>query len=250
MSKKLIYSALSEQGLRDNNEDLLVACPISNDCYLFICIDGIGGENGGEVAASIAASSIQSYLYDTPKADLNELRMAVTAANNNIIEMQKNPHVAHMGCVLTACIINTKTGMMHISHVGDTRLYTLQSDSGSLIKQTKDDSFVGQLFDQGLISEEEAMTHPKRNRINKCLGAKPLTYFSDYLYTTSISIDRIQSVLLCSDGLYDVVSSKEIRMVLSDSGSPETNSKELVEMAMRNRSHDNISVICININNL
>ncbi len=246
--KNIVYFPISEQGLRDNNEDYCRVESISDGSdVLAIIADGVGGENAGEVASMVTCKGIAEYLAHMENISLDDLRMAVTTANNDVIELQKNPRYENMATVVSACVISPKDNVIHICHVGDTRIYALWNDGIELSKLTKDHSFVGRQFDEGLISEREAMLHPKRNRIDKCIGSRPLTYFSDYLFATSFELTKFNRILLCSDGVYDVVSSSEIRSILVQNPDATKAAGELVKRALEFGSHDNISVIVINL---
>lgn len=244
----LKYFHISEQGLRDNNEDYCLVESISDGSdVLAIVADGVGGENAGEIASMVTCKVISEYLAHLDNIGLEDLRMAVTTANNDVIELQKNPRYENMATVVSACVISPKDNVIHICHVGDTRIYALCSDGIELCKLTKDHSFVGRLFDEGLISETEAMLHPKRNRIDKCIGSRSLNYFSDYLFVDSFELTKFNRILLCSDGVYDVVSSSEIHSILVHNPDARKAAEELVKKALEFGSHDNISAIVINL---
>lgn len=242
------YFPISEQGLRDNNEDFCLIEPISGGTdVLAIIADGVGGDNAGEVVSMVTCKVIAEYLAHLDNISLEDLRMAVTTANNDVIELQKNPIYENMATVVSACVISPKDNVIHICHVGDTRIYALCNDGTELSKLTNDHSFVGRLFDKGFISENEAMLHSKRNRIDKCIGSRPLNYFSDYLFASSFELTKFNKILLCSDGLYDVVSSSEIHSILVHNSCAKKTTEELVKMALEFGSHDNISAIVINL---
>lgn len=244
----ITYYSISEQGLRDNNEDnCLIELISGRSEVLAIIADGVGGENAGEVASMVTCKVISEYLAHLDNIGLDDLRMAVTTANNDVIELQRNPRYENMATVVSACVISPKDNVVHICHVGDTRIYALSNDGIELTKLTKDHSFVGRLFDEGLISENEAMLHPKRNRIDKCIGSRPLNYFSDYLFASSFELMKFKRILLCSDGLYDVVSSSEIHSILGHNSCAKTAANNLVKRALECGSHDNISAIVIDL---
>lgn len=247
--KPIEYAYLSEQGLRDNNEDACAAMMLNERYALFVVIDGVGGEDAGEVAASIAAETITSYLAGMDDIILDDLKLSVITANNNIIDMQAVPRQSHMACVLTAGVIDIFAKLAHICHVGDTRLYTLDKDN-KLHKITPDHSLVGRLLDSGQISEEEARKHIRRNVIDRALGMQRLNYFTEYLYTATISTEDLQQIMLCSDGVYDVLPSESILSILVNENSPENIVKALVGSALKKGSHDNISAISIRLKNI
>lgn len=245
--KKITYFSVSEQGRRENNEDLCLTEPLADGKYLLAVIcDGVGGENGGEVASYIAAKTLRDYLTEYRSINIEMLRMGLIAANNAIIELQTNPRYEHMSTCVSSCILSPGTNELHICHVGDTRVYAYNRKSGKLSKLTADHSYVGHIYDTGKITERQAMNHPKRNRIDRCLGACRLSYFDDYIYAVTIPLEKIDRLLLCSDGLYDIVSSEEMKQVLVAEESPEIAAEILINKALSKGSHDNISTIVIN----
>lgn len=246
MKRHIRFAALSEKGLRENNEDLCVVKYIDDNHLLCICIDGVGGENGGEIAASIAAETITKYLESSCQPDLSDLKMAVISANNSIMEMQVNPRLAHMSCVLTACLIDLASLTVHICHVGDTRLYIHQTGA-QLSKITPDHSWVGRMLDSGQISEEEAMNHPRRNMISRALGVQRLDWFSKYVFTDSISAENVDLILLTTDGVYDIISSSRMNDIIREDKQPDDIAAALVESAISGGSHDNCSVIVVRL---
>jgi hypothetical protein len=135
----------------------------------------------------------------------------------------------------------------YYAHVGDTRLYLLRDNT--LVKQTKDQSFVGFLEDTGRLTEEAAMTHPKRNEINKALGFDPsIPIHSDYIETGESPFLPGDSILLCSDGLTDMINSSEITSILLKNTSLQKKGKELIEAANNAGGKDNITVVLVQNN--
>lgn len=246
MKRQIRFASISEKGLRENNEDLCVVKYLDDNYLLCICIDGVGGENGGEIAASIAAETITKYLESSCQPDLSDLRMAVIAANNSIIEMQVNPRLAHMSCVLTTCLFDIVASTLHICHVGDTRLYIHRHD-GHLSKITPDHSWVGRMLDSGQISEEEAMNHPRRNMISRALGVQRLDWFCKYVFADSISTENIDLILLTTDGIYDIISSDRMNGIIVDKEQADEIANALVDRAISGGSHDNCSVIVVRL---
>lgn len=246
MSEKYIYAALSEQGYRENNEDLCHVQSLADDSYLLAVVcDGVGGEQAGEVASYIAVKVLSDFLSGYSEIDLDILRRGVIAANNAIIEMQLNPRYDRMCTCMSACILSYKTDKLLISHIGDTRIYSYATMSDVITKLTRDHSYVGEKLDRDEISERQAMSHPKRNRITRCLGSRSLSYDDDYIYAAEYSLKDIDSLILISDGVYDAVSSAEIKDIIATVHPPETAARSIVDEAIANKSRDNISVIVI-----
>jgi hypothetical protein len=149
-----------------------------------------------------------------------------------------------MACVLTMALVDASNNQFYYAHIGDTRLYLFRDNS--LVKVTKDHSFVGFLEDSGRLSEEEAMTHPKRNEINKALGFDPqMALHADYVETGSSPFLPGDLLLLCSDGLTDLVNSSTITAILNSNGGLPEKAKELVAAANRAGGKDNITVVLV-----
>ncbi len=157
---------------RTNNEDSFAIQQIWDDNHvLALAIDGVGGYEGGEIAAEIARKSIVEYLESYANGErIDLLKQAVIYANNNIFTERKNqPQYANMSCVLTAIIVEINERRINMAHVGDTRLY--QYSNGEIQKLSHDHSLVGYREEIGELSEEEAMKHPQRNIIGRDVGS-------------------------------------------------------------------------------
>src|SRR5690606_13459922 len=130
-------------------------------------------------------------------------------------QKRQSGELPRMSCVLTVAILDAEKEMMYVAHVGDTRGYIFRK--GELIKFTKDHSIVGFKEDNGYITEEEAMQHPQRNEISKMLGEQLLDANDSegYLDVFEHSFFPNDIVLLCSDGLTDLVTRKGISDILS-----------------------------------
>ncbi|HZH38149.1 MAG TPA: protein phosphatase 2C domain-containing protein, partial [Flavisolibacter sp.] len=185
--------------IRDNNEDTFLAETLPNGWIVACVIDGVGGYEGGEVAAEIARTTVQRYLQQLAPDPLQRLRDSLLQANLTIYnEKLQLRGKDQMACVVTLAVVDMENNQFYYAHVGDTRLYLLRDHS--LVKVTKDHSFVGFLEDSGRLSEKEAMAHPKRNEINKALGFDPqIDLKEDYIETGSSPFLPGDMLLLCSD---------------------------------------------------
>ena len=191
--------------IRDNNEDSFIAEKLSNGWVVACVIDGVGGYEGGEVAAEIARTTIMEKLQQLPADPIQAMKESLQLTNQNIYnEKLSGKGNNQMACVVTLAMVDVENNQFYYSHVGDTRLYLLRDHS--LVKVTKDHSFVGFLEDSGRLSEKEAMSHPKRNEINKALGFDvQMDVKEDYIETGSSPFLPRDMLLLCSDGLTDLV---------------------------------------------
>jgi PPM family protein phosphatase len=152
-----------------------------------------------------------------------------------------------MACVLTLAVVDIENNQFYYAHVGDTRLYLLRDNS--LVKVSKDHSFVGFLEDSGRLSEESAMRHPKRNEINKALGfGKQIETEPEYIQTGQSPFLPKDILLLCSDGLTDMVNHGDITSILLQKGSLEDKATKLVEVANDHGGKDNITVVLVQNN--
>lgn len=235
--------------VRQNNEDTFIAEPIMNNRYIAACaIDGVGGYEGGEVAAQIARDTILGYLRIPSGEVLTMLREALSAANEKIFaERQNNPRLADMACVVTLALADIENNKFYYVHVGDTRLYLFRDQT--LVKITRDQSFVGFLEDSGRLSEEAAMNHPKRNEINKALGfdARIATQ-PDYIETGESPFLPGDMLLLCSDGLTDMVDNRTMTSILLTRGSLQEKTSALIDAANSAGGKDNITVVLVHNN--
>lgn len=240
---KFSYCGKTDQGrCRSNNEDAYVVQPLWDDHHvLAVAIDGVGGRKGGEVAAEISQKAIPEYLEDEGgKNPLLDLRDAVLYADNCITSYRNG---GDMCCVLTAAIIDGQARKIYIAHVGDTRLY--QFANGELVKLTKDDSIVGPLEESGELTEKEAMNHPHRNIITKSVGHSNLNDKPDSVFVKELDFDVPTAFLLCSDGLYDMVTSKKMAHILAKNGKVESKVDALIQAANKAGGRDNVTVVLV-----
>lgn len=231
---------------RTNNEDSFLAEPIGNKTMVLAAvIDGVGGYHGGEVAAALAKDEFANQLAKASTDIIPKLIAAFKQANEAILKRkQAEPELSEMACVATLVVADIDNNLFYYAHVGDTRLYLFRD--GSLVKISKDHSFVGFLEDSGRLDENSAMSHPKRNEINKAIG------FSDLITTDESYIETGQSpflpgdlLLLCSDGLTDMVDRDGIINMIGQSDSLEKKATNLINLANENGGRDNITVVLV-----
>lgn len=245
------FFGISDTGkLRDNNEDTFIAEALPGKRYIIGCvIDGVGGYAGGEIAASIARDAIlrqfKNEIADIPRM----MTEALTMANDRIRqEKEALVHYDKMACVATLAVADLTENLFYYAHVGDTRLYLLRDSS--LIKVTKDHSFVGFLEDSGRLSEDAAMKHPKRNEIDKALGfIRPSDLRNDYIETGQSPFLPGDMLLVCSDGLTDLVNKSSISAILAETSSLAEKARQLVDAANNNGGKDNITTVLIKNSN-
>ncbi len=211
---------------------------------IFIIADGMGGEAAGEVAAQQAVDSILKRLSEESGTAARRIREAITSANNEICRLAgRNPLWSGMACVLTTALIEDKT--LHIGHVGDSRLYKIQKNT--IAKITRDHSPVGQREDSGELTELEAMRHPRRNEVFRDVGSQPHQPDDpDFIEYLQIPFESDAAYLLCSDGLSDMLTSKEISgAVTENADNPREAVRQLIKKANAAGGKDNVSVVVI-----
>ena len=208
---------------------------------VYCVIDGVGGHNAGERAAAIAADVLRGSMARTSEADL---RAAFTRASDAIYEAAaKDAALTGMACVVSLAAVSN--GTVRFAHVGDTRLYKLHG--GTIKKLTRDQSPVGELEDNGALTETEAMRHPRRNEIYKDLGSRPPgPDIAASVLTGEATFEPDAALLICSDGLTDQVSSGSIRRIVEAfAGSPALAVQELLTAANDAGGKDNVTVVIV-----
>ena len=172
---------------------------------LFIVIDGVGGQAAGGKAADVALAMLRERLERETGPVAERVREAIAVANNEIYRLASSrPEWDGMACVLTVAVV--KDGTATIGHVGDTRLYKLRA--GRIEKITRDHSPVGEREDAQELSEFEAMRHPRRNEVYRDVGSEPHAPGDpEFVDMHEIPFDADDALLLCSDGLSDLVDS-------------------------------------------
>lgn len=235
-------AALSDPGIiRSNNEDRVYA---DDTRGIYIVIDGVGGEAGGERAAAIAEEELLARLGRNTGALEERIREGIALAGRRILEQaRRNASLEGMSCVLTVAVVNG--GEVVVGHVGDTRLYKLRR--GVIEKITRDHSPVGMREDAGEMSERAAMQHPRRNEIFRDVGSEERAPGdAGFIDIVRVPFEPDAALLLCSDGLTDLVTSAEIARVASrGAGDPVRIVRELVQLANDAGGKDNVSVIYV-----
>lgn len=228
---------------RDMNQDYYYISNPEDSLKIYILADGMGGYNGGEIASKLATTTALSYIQsnfeDTPKEREDILKLVKSAmeyANMVVYEKSKEQkELEGMGTTLEVCLIyNNK---LYLGHVGDSRIYRLRGEF--FRKLTHDHSYVQKLVKDGTITQEEADHHPKKNMLMKALGC---TAFVEPDVTVKGFI-KDDIVLICSDGLTNMVEEQEIYNILKKEGT--LAAEKLVEKANENGGYDNITAIVI-----
>jgi protein phosphatase len=234
----------SDKGLlRENNEDSIY---VNDKVGVYVLADGMGGHEGGEMASNIAVNTIAKILCatytDRQKKNFQQIvHKALQEANEEIILFRKTDfNFANMGTTVAISIFLDE--VFYYTHLGDSRAYLYKKEEG-LIQLTTDDSLVMEMVKQGMISKDELRTHNLRHIITRYLGTPELVLPELQHCYTEIN----DCIILCSDGLTNMLSDKEILSILRGniSRGPQSVCDTLVDKANTNGGDDNISVIVI-----
>ena len=233
---------LTHKGMvRENNED---SYAVYSDGYaalpnLFIVADGMGGHQAGEVASQSAIEFFLAYIDNNKLAEdgvMDLLTGAVQYANEKVYEKARTAReLFGMGTTLTACVMDN--GRLNIAHVGDSRLYVIEGNS--LRQITSDHTYVYEMVKAGHITPEEALVHPRRNALTKAIGIDSMVGADGYI----VECTEDSLVLICSDGLTNMVSEDEIINTVKLSDGLESCAEKLIENANKNGGIDNITVV-------
>ena len=226
---------------RDVNEDRF---HVDAGRGIFFVIDGVGGHAAGGKAADVALARLRERLERETGTVADRIREAITIANNEIHRLAATrPEWDGMACVLTVVVL--RDGRATIGHVGDTRLYVIRG--GQLEKITHDHSPVGEREDAGEIGELEAMRHPRRNEVYRDCGSDAHEPADEqFVEIQEIAFGPDSALLVCSDGLTDLIDSSAIlRVVTQSAGDPHRVAAALVDAANEAGGKDNVTAVFV-----
>jgi len=241
----LTISSLSDVGrVRTNNEDSFGHSWLSDGSLFVMVADGMGGHEAGEVASGLAVQVVAEVVGRDPDGDpVSRMHDALLEANGAILEEGQRSGTRGMGT--TAISVLCKGQQAWVALIGDSRCYQIRH--GHLVWRSLDHTRVQMLVDAGEISEEESRTHPEAGMLTRALGhdrmadGRPLQ--PDVL-PEPLWIEMDDALVLCSDGLHDLVEDWEIGQIVAGK-SPEEAAAALVETACDRGGHDNVTVAVI-----
>lgn len=237
------YYGITDRGkVKELNEDFFLGLIYKNVLFLIVA-DGLGGKEGADFASVIAVNEIRRHIETNLESDRVEhlksiIKSGMFWANRILLAYKKaNDQVyGGFGTSLTMCAVNKDKDIV-IGHAGNTRLYLLRNNN--LVTMTKDHTEAQRLFEQSKITKEELRTHPERAVLTKALGAWGNIDFD-------ISSGKLTSrdiLLLCSDGIYNMLDENEIQSIILEAGESKTACEWLVEGANKRGGIDNIVVL-------
>jgi protein phosphatase len=222
---------LSDTGRRRlGNEDAYVVEP-----PLFVIADGMGGARAGEIAAGLAATAFE----EAETRDETALGSIIADANRRIWERSlADPATAGMGTTITVALVDEPGGRITFGHVGDSRAYRVRD--GEIEQITTDHSLVAELVQSGVLTPEEAERHPQRSAITRALGTEAAVAAD--IFTIEAEADDL--FLLCSDGLSDMLTDREMATAIATAGGdPKLAADALVKAANARGGEDNVTVV-------
>ena len=235
----------TDKGIRRlKNEDSVKI--LSGDSF-FMLADGVGGNRSGEVASSCALDALEKYVSENHLSDADDketiFRNFLDAVNfvNQYIKAVADTDEDYEGMASTLVFAYIRDNTLYAANVGDSRLYV--TSEGRLYQITEDHTYVNDLVKLGAITREEASRHNKKNVITRAMGVSG--YIRPDCFCVNLSDDA--RVLICSDGLYDEVSEERILRTLYEYSDMQACAESLVNQANENGGNDNISVICISL---
>ena len=249
---KITHLALTDVGKkRKGNEDSLFVNPDQN---LFVVADGMGGHAAGEVASRVAVDAINEFvlltsgddeitwpfgLDESISYDGNRLKTAIRFANRKVLEATRE-RTEYEGMATTVAAVLVDGTSANIGHVGDSRVYRVRD--GRIEQLTSDHSWVNEQIESGVISAEQARSHPLRNVVTRALGGKPDLQ-------VDMQVHRLEPgdvLLLCSDGLTTMITDEDIARLVAEAGADlEKAARALVAAANARGGEDNITVLLL-----
>jgi protein phosphatase len=233
--------------VRKENQDFFGKFPEDNldlapaKGQLFVVADGMGGHNAGRDASELAVNILTHYYFTIPNDDIAEsLRQAFQGTNEHIYHYgTHSPEHAGMGTTCVALVLQDNHAC--IGSIGDSRIYRITKRR--IQQLTQDHSKVAELVRRGILTKEEAKTHPERSHLYRALGTKPV---AEVDVIGNINLKNDEYFLMCTDGLYNHVSDKEMQQLVI-ANEPEPACRALVELANERGGQDNITVQIIHV---
>lgn len=238
------FAVKSDKGnIREINEDSYnIIAGYTDVPVSFIIADGMGGHNSGEIASKMAVDFISNHILRFAEKFAVEdgicaaIEEAMQKANKTVYgESMANEANYGMGTTLIVAVVTGKK--LYIGHIGDSRVYMYRNNTLKLL--TKDHTFIGELMRNGSLTEEEAAGHPNRNMLTRALGCEENVDIDIYKY----DIRENDLILLCTDGLTNMLSEAEIGEIIKNTDDPEIICSKLIDGANTNGGEDNTTVI-------
>ncbi len=234
-------AGISDTGKRrPNNEDRIAFEKLSDGRIIAMVADGMGGHRAGEIASQITVSELSQSLQDS---DWDETRLISTIQRINLsiyTQAEENSDYQGMGTTLVlACIENSS---LLVAHVGDSRCYQWQQ--GNFKPLTTDHSLIEEMLSQGLLEKEDLAKSMRKNLLTRALGVRPAIDVT----LAEFSLKGSGIILLCSDGLSDMLNDAQLEKLISDPISLKVKCQNLIDAANQAGGRDNISAVLVSYN--
>ncbi|MCQ2555507.1 MAG: Stp1/IreP family PP2C-type Ser/Thr phosphatase [Clostridia bacterium] len=230
---------------RANNED---ACYVLLPENLYVVADGVGGGNSGEIASRTAVNEMASYLKSHNLSEAKSKAKIVTFFKNaidhinDVVYESAKKFEQNTGMATTFVSLYMYKGKAYIGNVGDSRVYIYRK--GILQQLTEDHTYVNSLVKAGILTREQAESDTRKNMITRAIGAESSVLPDFYM----IDMEEGDLFIMCTDGLYDEVSPKEIISIIKENdGTMSDLCGSLIRRANQNGGHDNITLICLKV---
>lgn len=238
-----VPAAITDTGCeRELNEDRYGVIESQSGLAWLVC-DGMGGSTGGELAAQLALDAIRRDLEKLPfRAPEVALRTAILEANRVIVLRRQNQAFSQMGTTIVAALFSGAE--LVIGHVGDSRAYLVRD--GAIQQLSTDHTYVQELVDKGQLRPEDALSHAQSHILTRCIGAEPgleVDLHKFWIWDSS-DVPSTDFLVLCTDGLYSLVSDGDIANIVTQN-TPQRACVKMVEMAKARGGYDNITIAIV-----
>ncbi|MHC4560199.1 MAG: PP2C family protein-serine/threonine phosphatase [Planctomycetota bacterium] len=228
---------------RQENQDSFFADP---EPALFLVSDGMGGHRGGSLAAGIVAEDLPVMIENaldrlrvgTPRT-IRALLKRIIAEQSRQVQLEGTSETGFRDMGATLVIALLRKGRCFLANIGDSRAYRLRK--GRFVQLTRDHSVISELVEKGRIEPEEALDHDARGQITRYIGMEEKARS----YVRSFGLKKADRLLLCTDGLTDMLGDKDIAAILKTETDPQAACKSLVAAANKAGGHDNITALVI-----
>ena len=235
-----VWGVTDRGAVRQQNQDAYAARVLEDGRAIALVCDGMGGARAGNVASTMAVKLFMEEFLRPGQKDSVEEQMghAASVANQAVFQRSAtDPECAGMGTTMVAVLAGAEEAV--ILNEGDSRCYHINDEGIVLV--TRDHSLVEDLVERGELTREQARTHPHRNLITRALGAEPVLMADCFRQSLSPG----DCLLLCSDGLSNVVNEQEILYEVIHGGAPEDCCQRLLDIALSRGAPDNVTVVLV-----
>jgi protein phosphatase len=232
-------ASISDIGLhRKRNEDTFL---VDEDKCIFVVCDGMGGHKGGDVASRLAVEIIkETFIFSVAEEIIPALQSAAEMANRIIWEKGKSDDsLNEMGTTLTAAVIFD--GSLIVAHVGDSSLYLFRENQ--LKKVTCDHTLAEQMLSDGLLKKEDMRSNVYNHVLTRAVGVESQVEIDIY----QEEIHTGDWVLMCTDGLTDLIEDEYIDELLRGADDPKIVAQELLNMALHKGGYDNVTIVLVSV---